>query len=207
MTRSYRQRLAASLATAGLGVACLGAVTAPATAAPVSSPAQSASAASGSVPVAARVTKIEHPAFAPVRESVSTFLAKAVRAGHPVTAQTTRQLTMSPASVSCWYWDDWRKASNIFGNTLWQFNVEPNWCGDGRWIRSYAYTNTWGSTPWIGWEYKGVIQSSSHWGVNWNVYEAIRQGSFCYIHFYGCVQNSYPYVDVEVGAGGQIYKS
>lgn len=200
MSKTFRVRLAVSLVAVAAG---LGAVAVPASA----SVSPSATAARDSVPPAARVVKVERPTYAPVRESVSAFLAKAARDGHPLSAQVARQLSVSPASTSCWYWNDWRKGTNVFGATMWQFNVEPNWCGDGTWIRSHAYTNTWGTTSWLGWEYKGVIQSSDHYGVNWNIYEAIRQGSFCYINFYSCVQNQYPYVDVEVGARGQVIKS
>lgn len=159
------------------------------------------------IPLAAQVTRVEHAGYAPVRESVDAFLANAARSGHRVPAQVAEDLTVHAATITCWYWNDWRKAKNVFGATVWQFNVEPHWCGDGSWIRNYAYTNTWGTTSWVGWQYNGVIQSSDHYGVNWNMFESVRQGSFCYINFYGCVQNSYPYVDVQVGPGGQIYKS
>jgi hypothetical protein len=159
------------------------------------------------VPAGAGVVTVLSAPQKPVAETVQQFMAKAARDGVSVPTSTAASLTAAAASTSCWYWNDWRKAYGLFGNTLWTFNVEPNWCGNGSWIVNYAYTNTWGDTSTPGWSYKGVISSSNHYGVGWNVFESVRQGSFCLISYFGCVQNSYPYVDVEVGAGGQIYKS
>jgi hypothetical protein len=113
----------------------------------------------------------------------------------------------TPSSTSCWYWNDWRKGVNLFGVKMWQFNVEPNWCGNGNVIISHAYTRVWGDTPGPGWRYHGVIQETDRGGVGSRVFESIRKGSFCLSTNFGCIQTQHPYIDVEVGAGGQIIKS
>ena len=206
LRRAIRAR---TVITATVGALALLATAFPASAAPAPSSGDATSqvSAQATIPLETRVAAVEHTAYAPVRETVAEFLQKAATNGVVLPAADVARLNAAPASTGCWYWNDWRNGKNAFGATLWTFNVEPNWCGNGSWITNYAYTNTWGTTSWIGWEYKGVISSSDRWGMGWNVFESTRQGSFCYINFYGCVQNQYPYVDVEVGAGGQIYKS
>jgi hypothetical protein len=140
-------------------------------------------------------------------ETLAQFQSKAAAAGDKITQQSTASpAIVAAASSGCWYYNDWRKGYGIFGQTEWTFNVEPNWCGNGSYITS-AYNNTWGSTSWPGWSYSGLIQSTDRYGVGWNVYENVRQGHFCLASYFSCVQNFYPYVDVEVGAGGQVYKN
>jgi len=193
--RMRRGRQLAALACGIAVVVGLALSAAPASAAPASASARST------------VVRVEHASYAPIRQSVKQFLDKATRTGVKLPATVRTELARPAAALTCWYWNDWRKASNIWGATVWQYNVEPNWCGDGTWIRSYAYTNTWASNVALGWSFQRNIQSIDRYGVNWNVFEAIRQGHFCLIAYFSCVQNSYPYVDVEVGGGGQIYKS
>ncbi len=140
------------------------------------------------------------------RETYADFQTKAATRGIIITQKS--MAVTSATTTSCWYFNDWKKAHDILGLTLWTFNVEPNWCGDGTWITS-AYNNTWGTTSMLGWSYQGLLTPPSKdlYGAGWNVYENIRQGHFCFISYLSCAQDSYPYTDVEVGAGGQIYKS
>lgn len=163
---------------------------------------------SDAIPVASTPAYEVHSTSAPVRETVSQFLHKAARDGVTVPAGEVAQLTLSAATISCWYYTDWRAENAALGNRLWTFYVQPNWCGDGSWIRSQAYTNVWASTPGLGWVYNGLIASATHdyGGVNWNYFESIREGSFCWVSTLGCIQSFYPYIDVEVGPGGQVYK-
>jgi hypothetical protein len=107
-------------------------------------------------------------------------------------------------ATSCWYLDDYRYGKNIFGGTLFTFHTRTNWCGDGSWIRSYAYTDADASTV-VGWKYYGLTQNYDQYGVNWNQFRSVRQGQFCIINCIG--QNVYETIDVLVGPAGQVYRS
>jgi hypothetical protein len=105
-------------------------------------------------------------------------------------------------STTCWYYDDSRSAHNVFGTTLWTFTTRTSWCGDGSWIRNYAYTTTTASSV-LGWKYYGLVINWDNYGVNWSQFESIRQGQFCLLN---CLAQNYtPYIDVRVGPAGQIY--
>ena len=106
------------------------------------------------------------------------------------------------AATHCWYYDDTRQGKNIFGGTLFTFHTRTNWCGDGTWVRNYAYTNTDASTI-PGWVYEGLEQNYDQYGVNWNEFHSYRQGQFCLLN---CIAGNVSLTnDVLVGPAGQVY--
>lgn len=99
--------------------------------------------------------------------------------------------------------DDYRYGKNFLNVTLWTFHTRTNWCGDGSWIRNYAYTNTDGNSV-LGWKYYGTTTSYDQYGVGWNQFRSVRQGQFCLLN---CIaQNMYANVDLLVGPAGQVYR-
>lgn len=123
-------------------------------------------------------------------------------AGAPTPAAAAALGQVATTATSCWYFDDSRTGKDLVGITLFTFRTRTNWCGDGSWIRSYAYTTTSAST-FVGWKYYGLTINQDKYGVNWNMFESIREGQFCLLN---CLaQNIHPYIDVKVGPAGQIY--
>ncbi len=128
-----------------------------------------------------------------------TFGGAAARAPAPAPAAG-----VTADSTTCWYFDDYRYGKNIFGGTLFTFHTRTNWCGDGSWVRLYAYTTADASTV-VGWAYYGLTQNYDQYGVDWNQFRSVRQGQFCIINCIG--QNVYLTNDVLVGPAGQVYRS
>ncbi len=192
-------RMFRSFSTTAVALSLMGCFFATAPNATAAVPAAASSDAARGVTVVSGNTGLQRQTFA-------QFQAKAAAAGISIDTTSTAATADRAAASGCWYYTDWRKQKNIFGSTLWTFNVQPNWCGNGSWISS-AYNNTWADVSFPGWSYKGLTQSTNRYGAGWNVYENIRQGHFCLASYFDCVQNTYPYVDVEVGAGGQVYKN
>jgi hypothetical protein len=108
-----------------------------------------------------------------------------------------------PLTTTCWYVDDYRYGKNVFGGILFTFHTRTNWCGDGSWIRNYAYTDADASTG-FGWAYFGLVQNYDQYGVNWNQFWSVREGQFCLLN---CLaQNVHTLIDVLVGPAGQVYR-
>lgn len=187
MASRITRRLAVAAATAGLASALVAPM---ANAAPPTGQNE-----------AARMVSVEEGS-APVKAiDKTTYLSGAKQAGVDIST-TQREAIM--AATSCWSWDAWRSGKNLLGNTLWKAHHVVNWCGDGTWVRSHAYTSRWGETIFPGWNYKGVEQSGQRYGVNWNQYNSWSQFKFCLVEYFNCVQEAHPYHNTTVlpnGAG------
>lgn len=151
------------------------------------------------VPTKDKVTSVVAVKGTPHAMSTSAYLAGARAAGVPATQLAP--LEVSPDSYSCWYWNTEVDGHNVFGNTVWSFHVQPNWCTSGYWLRSPVYTNTWGHT-WPGWEYHHT-HSWTKYGAGYNVYMTHQTAHFCLGAYYACVDNSYPWITDEVGPGSR----
>ncbi|GAA3858815.1 hypothetical protein GCM10022243_25550 [Saccharothrix violaceirubra] len=131
----------------------------------------------------------------------SDYIAGAAANGQALTQLQKDDL--NSAAVTCWSWDAWRQAKNVFGARLWTSHHRVKWCGDGSWIRAHAYTERWGETHWIGWTDKGLTQSGQQYGVNWNRYNSWTQRKFCYVDYFNCIQESNPYHNTTVFPNGK----
>lgn len=142
------------------------------------------------VPLAAQPARVVEGSVPPVAVSKEQYLAAAEEAGVSLTAGEQELVALA---TSCWRWDAYKRYENVWGADLVTSHHRVNWCGDGRYIRTHAYTERWGTTHWIGWRYEGVTSKSQRYGVGWNQYRSTTQNKFCYINFYGCVQEKNPY--------------
>ncbi len=190
LIRQHRSRAARSLLVAAMAAAGLVGTASPSMAAGHGTGA-------GGTDATQRLAYVE-VAHGPVHGlSMQDFLAQA-----PAPASVGHEVL--PLTVTCWYFNDYRYGKNIFGGTLFTFHTRTNWCGDGSWIRSYAYTDTDASTA-FGWAYFGLTQNYDQYGVNWNQFRSVREGQFCLLN---CLaQNVYTLIDVLVGPAGQVYRT
>lgn len=106
------------------------------------------------------------------------------------------------AATSCWHLDDYRGMKDLVGFTLFTFHTYTAWCGDGSWIRSYAYTNADATTA-VTWRYFGLTRNYDEYGVNWNQFHSVREGQFCL--GYCVIQEKRLLNDILVGPAGQVY--
>jgi hypothetical protein len=78
------------------------------------------------------------------------------------------QAAAAAASGGCWYWDPGPITGyGAIGDVLWQYNVEPNWCGDGTYVTS-TLNDVWPSGFNIGWQWDGNT-AQKQWGTGWTL--------------------------------------
>lgn len=150
----------------------------------------------------ARMVRTVQGATPKVKVDKDVYIARATKAGATVTPAQERAIRA--ASVSCWSWDAWQAGLNIWGATVWKSHHRVNWCGDGSWIRSHAYTDRWGDSTALGWTDEGLTQKGNRYGVNWNQYNSWTQRKFCLVKYFSCIQEANPYTNTTVlpnGAG------
>jgi hypothetical protein len=152
------------------------------------------------VPEKYRMAQIDQGTTPTVKVDKKAFIAGAKRAGQPLTATAQREI--AAAAVSCWAWDAWKTGKSLVGLTLWKSHHRVNWCGDGSWIRSHAYTERWGETFAPGWNDKGIEQQGSRYGVNWNQFNSWTQHKFCFVSYFSCIQEAHPYHNTTVWPNG-----
>lgn len=117
-------------------------------------------------------------------------------------AEKAAAAVAAAAATNCWTFNDYRSGTNIYGGTLYTFHTQTNWCGDGSWVRQWAYTNADGTAAFT-WKYYGLIQSYDEYGVNWNRFHSVREGQFC---LGNCIiQNEAELNDVLVGPAGEVF--
>jgi hypothetical protein len=103
-------------------------------------------------------------------------------------------------ATTCWYWDTQVYYKNLIGQVILRFHVEPNWCTTGYWLVSPVYTNTWANVNAPGWDFKHT-GGWTRYGAGWNLYITHQDGHFCFVAYFNCVQNKYPWIEDEVGPG------
>lgn len=107
------------------------------------------------------------------------------------------------ASAGCWSDSGYVVGHNPLGWVLFQYNESHDWCGDGTYI-TYTHVYTYPSNTNWGWSYKGDVKNST-WGVGWNLWKENLSGHFCWVENFSCISNAYPWIEFEVGGGGQEY--
>lgn len=182
-----RSVLAASLLAGGLAAG----LAIPASASAATHPAPQ-------IPKNARVTSVHVVRGEPHQVTKQQELARAKKAGVPA-----RALARISLSYSCWYWDTQVYYTNIWGSVILRFHVEPNWCTTGYWLASPVYTNTWANVNVPGWSYTHT-GGWTKYGAGWNIYITHQDGHFCFVSYFGCVQNKYPWIEDEVGPGSSV---
>jgi hypothetical protein len=115
--------------------------------------------------------------------------------------------TMIAAITTCWTWTWQRDGKNALGATLWSYFQRINWCGNGSTITSTPHgiqRTRWGEVYYPFWQWRHV--GNQTWGgVGQQTYRAWTQGEFklCITGDIGCVQYSYPWLDMTAWADGR----
>jgi hypothetical protein len=203
--------LAAGLGLLGLVQPVMATTQAPALASPVAASAV-ATAARLVADLAARpqpATRFGHLAPADQR-AVMRYLSVASTA-------TTKKLSsrgaprglraMKPAVVApgagCWAWKWERDAYNAFGIRLWAYFQEIDWCDDGITLTRDPQLLNYGSTylPFWSWVHVG---DRTWGGAGQATFRSWSQADFslCLTPNVGCIQNTYPWLDMTARANG-----
>jgi hypothetical protein len=101
------------------------------------------------------------------------------------------------AASGCWTWTWQRDGHNNFGVLLWSYFQRINWCGNGSVITSTPQRTRWGEVYVFFWSWRHI--GNQTWGgLNQASYRAWTQGEFkfCLMPDVGCVQYSYPWLDI-----------
>lgn len=105
--------------------------------------------------------------------------------------------------AGCWAWKWERDAHNLFGLKLWAYFQEIDWCDDGyAMIRDPQLLN-YGATYFPFWSW---VHAGDHvWGgVGQATFRSWSQANFslCLTPTVGCIQNTYPWLDMTARANG-----
>jgi hypothetical protein len=133
----------------------------------------------------------------PVQTSAALEAARAQAAG-----VDAADVTAIANSTTCWYWNTQVYYKNILGLVILRMHVQPNWCTTGYWLVSPVYTNTWATINVPGWSFS--YTGWHKYGAGWNLYLVHRDGHFCLVQYFSCVQNKYPWIEDEVGPGSRV---
>lgn len=112
--------------------------------------------------------------------------------------------SLSTAAVGCWTWTWQRDGKNALGATLWSYFQKIDWCGNGSTITNVPQRLRWGETYFPFWSWKHI--GNQTWGgFGQASYRAWTQGEFklCATPDVGCVQYSYPWLDMTAWADGR----
>lgn len=111
--------------------------------------------------------------------------------------------SISAPGAGCWSWRWERDAYNLFGSKLWAYFQELDWCDDGAMIIGLPQVLNYGSTWFPFWTW---VHAGDHvWGGpgqpslrSWTQADF----SLCLSPNIGCIQNSYPWLDMTAHANG-----
>ena len=111
-------------------------------------------------------------------------------------------MTTAPGA-GCWTWKWERDAYNLFGLKLWAYVQEIDWCDDGYSIIRDPQVLNYGSTYFPFWSW---VHAGDHtWGgLGQAAFRSWSQANFslCLTPNVGCIQNTYPWLDMTAHANG-----
>ena len=111
-------------------------------------------------------------------------------------------MTTAPGA-GCWTWKWERDAYNLFGLKLWAYVQEIDWCDDGYSIIRDPQVLNYGSTYFPFWSW---VHAGDHtWGgLGQPAFRSWSQANFslCLTPNVGCIQNTYPWLDMTAHANG-----
>lgn len=134
-----------------------------------------------------------------VQEAV-TVASIETRLGAPTAGGSDGEIGI--AAAGCWVWTGRRDGRNAFGVLLWSYFQRIYWCGNGTNITTVERTR-WGEVYAAFWSWKHI--GNQTWGgVNQATYRAWTQAEYklCLIPEIGCIQYSYPWLDMKVWGNG-----
>lgn len=142
------------------------------------------------------------------RAALREFLtAVSVTDESAISVDSTLGTELSPVTTTCWTWTWRRDGRNVFGAILWSYFQRIDWCGNGSTITSSPHgvqRTRWGEVYYPFWQWRHV--GNQTWGgVGQPSYRAWTQAEFklCFVPDVGCVQYSYPWLDMTAWADGR----
>jgi hypothetical protein len=145
---------------------------------------------------------IEGATSATVSGTPAAMTSDAAAASAQTLNTSLAAVTSGAARVTCWSWTPYARAKSLVGLTVWQYNQEVYWCGNGRTITYRAPAHDYPTHVAVGWEFKGNGTYWNHGGAGSSYWEHWNQGHFCLASYFGCLQNKYPWIDSTVYANG-----
>jgi len=116
--------------------------------------------------------------------------------------QTIQSASVAPGA-GCWTWKWERDAYNAFGIRLWAYFQEIDWCDDGITMTRDPQLINYGSTylPFWSWVHVG---DHAWGGAGQGTFRSWTQADFslCLMPNVGCIQNTYPWLDMTARANG-----
>jgi hypothetical protein len=135
--------------------------------------------------------------------SVARFGSSEVRtrrSGPPVARTIVRSLA---SGAGCWTWRWERDAYNLFGLKLWAYIQEIDWCDDGLTMVGPPQLLNYGTVAFPFWTW---THAADHvWGgAGQTSFRSWTQADFslCLTPNLGCIQNTYPWLDMTAHANG-----
>ncbi len=107
------------------------------------------------------------------------------------------------AGAGCWTWKWERDAYNLIGLKLWAYYQEIDWCDDGLTILDTPQVLSYGATWFPFWTW--VHSGDRAWGGSGQTtFRAWTQADFslCLTSNIGCIQSTYPWLDMTAHANG-----
>jgi hypothetical protein len=105
--------------------------------------------------------------------------------------------------AGCWTWKWERAAYNLLGLKLWAYDQEIDWCDDGSVMLGTPQVLNFGVTYFPFWSW--VHAGDRTWGgAGQSTFRAWTQADFslCLTPNIGCIQNTYPWLDMTAHANG-----
>lgn len=114
-----------------------------------------------------------------------------------------RASSASGPGAGCWTWKWERDAYNFFGLKLWAYVQQIDWCDDGYTLTAVPQLLNYGSTYLPFWTW---VHAGDHvWGgAGQSTFRSWTQADFslCLTPNIGCIQNTYPWLDMTARANG-----
>jgi hypothetical protein len=114
-----------------------------------------------------------------------------------------RASSASGPGAGCWTWKWERDAYNFIGLKLWAYVQQIDWCDDGYTMIGNPQLLNYGSTYFPFWTW---VHAGDHvWGgLGQSTFRSWTQADFslCLTPNIGCIQNTYPWLDMTARANG-----
>jgi hypothetical protein len=121
----------------------------------------------------------------------------------PPRGQAALLAAAATAGAGCWTWKWERDAYNLIGLKLWAYYQEIDWCDDGLVILGSPQVLSYGATWFPFWTW--IHAGDRAWGGSGQAtFRAWTQADFslCLTPNIGCIQSTYPWLDMTAHANG-----
>jgi hypothetical protein len=134
--------------------------------------------------------------------TVAQYLSEAAKRGTVLTPDDRSKLEAAGVLGGCWQYAPSVTYYSAVNVRLFAYFHEVTWCGDDTTITWTSGPRVWGEVYTAGWSYQGLI---SEWGSGPGfTWFRGTQGKFCFVSFFNCIQERYPWIETTAYATGYI---